>query len=321
MGVPGTRRFRDAHTHLAAGAADLLDLDLRGVQSVGKLSAAIARVALTVAPRDWIRGWGWDGVMVPEDDALAHPVFLARRDGHAAWINRAGRAALGLASENAVVGEERFDAIRRRLPEPSTAERMSALRPHLADLVAHGIDTVDDMVEPWAPQVYARLRDVGELPVAIGLWLPEGMADSDAKAVLREFPGDDPRLAVRGIKIFLDGTLQFRTAALSSPYADDPGTSGELRVAPGEIHARVARWAERGWCPWRSPRWSAFRALVSVPTASSTRRSSCAPISRVLRAPGSRLRSSPAIGATTVRFSQRAWVTGQGSCRIRWPRS
>jgi predicted amidohydrolase YtcJ len=154
---------------------------------------------------------------------------------------------LGLASENAVVGEERFDAIRRRLPEPSTAERMSALRPHLADLVAHGIDTVDDMVEPWAPQVYARLRDVGELPVAIGLWLPEGMADSDAKAVLREFPGDDPRLAVRGIKIFLDGTLQFRTAALSSPYADDPGTSGELRVAPGEIHARVARWAERGW--------------------------------------------------------------------------
>ena len=246
-GVTGRPRFRDAHTHLAAGAADLLDLDLRDLDGPEDVPRAIAQAARVVAPGEWIRGWGWDGAVAPEGSAPAHPVFLARRDGHAAWINRAGRAALGLAPDAAVVGEAAFDAVRRLLPLRSTAERIAALGPRLAALVGHNIVAVDDMVEAWAPEVYARLRDSGELPVSIGLWLPEDMAESEAEAVRREFPGDDPRLAVRGIKIFLDGTLRARTAALSSPYADDPGTDGELRIAEREIPERVALWAARGW--------------------------------------------------------------------------
>lgn len=58
---------------------------------------------------------------------------------------------------------------------------------------------------------------------------------------------DDRRLAVRGIKIFLDGTLGARTAALSSPYADDPGNTGTLRIEQREIPERVAAWAALGW--------------------------------------------------------------------------
>jgi predicted amidohydrolase YtcJ len=224
-----------------------LDVDLRAVDGAEALAASVARAALTIAAPHWIRGWGWDGIAAPATDTPTHPVFLARRDGHGAFINPAGRAALGLSPDDAIVSEEAFDAVRKRLPSRGTSERMGALRPHLSELVAFGIETVDDMVEPWAGDVYARLRDAKELPVAIGLWLPEAIAESDAEALLRELPGDDPRLAVRGIKIFLDGTLGARTAALSSPYADDPETSGELRIAPAEIEARVARWATRGW--------------------------------------------------------------------------
>ena len=238
---------RDAHTHLAAGAADLLDLDLREVHSPLELAVVLAPSASAVAPGCWIRGWGWDGAVAPEDTAPAHHVFLARRDGHAAWVNPAGRAALGLDRDVKVVTEAAFDAARRRLPARSTGERMAALRPRLAELHRHGIGAVDDMVEAWAPEVYARLCDGGELPVSIGMWLPEDIADSEAEAMRREFPSGNPHLAVRGIKIFLDGTLRARTAALSSPYADEPGTSGELRVAASEIPERVARWASRGW--------------------------------------------------------------------------
>jgi len=239
--------IRDAHTHLAAGAAELLDLDLRDVQAPQKLAAAIAQAALSASPSCFIRGWGWDGAAEPTDTAPAHPVFLARRDGHAAWVNRAGRAALELDRDVAVVTEAAFDAARGRLPARSTGERMAALRRRLAELQRNNVGTVDDMVEAWAPEVYARLRDGGELPVAIGMWLPEDLGDSEAETIRREFPADDPRVATRGIKIFLDGTLGARTAALSSPYADDPGTSGELRIAANEIPERVARWASRGW--------------------------------------------------------------------------
>jgi predicted amidohydrolase YtcJ len=238
---------RDAHTHLAAGAADLLDLDLRDVHAPHELVTALADAARASAPGCWIRGWGWDGIARPADPSPGHPVFLARRDGHAAWVNTAGRAALDLDRDEELLSEAAFDAARRRLPPRSTAERMAALRKHLAEIHRFDIGAVDDMVEAWAPEIYARLRDAGELPVSIGMWLPEDLDDSEAERTRREFPWDDPRVATRGIKIFLDGTLGARTAALSTPYADDPGTSGELRVAESEIAERIARWARRGW--------------------------------------------------------------------------
>jgi hypothetical protein len=109
------------------------------------------------------------------------------------------------------------------------------------------VSTVDDMVERSGPEVYARLRDGGELPVSIAMWLPEDTPESESRALQRAFPIDDPNLAVAGIKIFLDGALFARTAALSEPYADDPGSSGTLRIDEREIPARVACWADRGW--------------------------------------------------------------------------
>ncbi len=238
---------RDAHTHLAAGAADLLDLDLREMHDPRALARAIGQAALVAAPSCFVRGWGWDGAAEPVDLPPRNPVFLARRDGHAAWVSPAGRAALGLDPDLAVVTEAAFDAARRRLPARSTGERMEALRPRLAELRRHRIGEVHDMVEAWAPEVYARLRDGGELPVAIRMWLPEDLTENEAETIRRDFPPDDPRVATRGIKIFLDGTLQARTAALSTPYADNPGTAGELRLAANEIPERIARWALRGW--------------------------------------------------------------------------
>jgi predicted amidohydrolase YtcJ len=83
--------------------------------------------------------------------------------------------------------------------------------------------------------------------VSIGMWLPEATEEREADALRRAFPANDQQVAVRGIKIFLDGTLEARTAALSTPYADDPGNAGVLRVGERELPERVSRWAERGW--------------------------------------------------------------------------
>jgi hypothetical protein len=240
-------RYRDAHMHLAAGAADLLDVDLRTLHDAPLIAAVVAATAVRAEPGAWVRGWGWDGSTALDEVSTSRPVFLARRDGHAAWINPAGRAALGLAGDQAVVREEAFDRARMQLPVRPPEERLRALASRLIELGMDGIAAVDDMVEPWAPEIYARLRDRGELSLSVGMWLPETMTESDAEAMRREFAPGDRRLAVRGIKIFVDGTLGARTAALSCPYADDPGNRGELRIDEQEIPGRVSRWAERGW--------------------------------------------------------------------------
>jgi predicted amidohydrolase YtcJ len=246
-GAKTAARFRDAHTHLSAGAADLLDGDLRGARSVAALRAALAAAASHASPGRWIRAWGWDGALTPTDPSSGHPVFLARRDGHAAWVNRAARAALGLPEDRTIVDEAEFDAARARLPERTRAERLAAIRPRLAELVAAGVAAVDDIVEPWGPDLYATLRDRAELPLAVGMWLPESLDDAEADGLRRAFPPGDPVIATAGIKIFLDGSLAARTAALSRPYADDAGNAGTLRIPEGEIAKRVLRWTARGW--------------------------------------------------------------------------
>jgi len=238
---------KDAHTHLSAGSADLSGLDLRKVATRGAMAEALAAAARDTPDGGWIRGWGWDGTPPPPDPAPGHPVFLARRDGHAAWINPAGRSALQLPIDLAVVEETRFDAVRARLPVRSNEERLAALRPRLAALAASGIVAAEDMVESWGPEVYERLEAEGPIPLSIGMWLPESLSHAEAEDVLARCPAAHPRLATCGIKIFLDGALSARTAALSSPYADAPRVSGMLRIAESEIVGRVRRWAGRGW--------------------------------------------------------------------------
>lgn len=243
--------YRDAHVHLAAGAVDLSGLDLRSVASVEDVALAVRGATQAREDGALIRGWGFRGHL-RELDALEglaprHPVVLARADGHAAWLNAAAREAFGRAGAPPVVEEEALEALRARLPAPSPAERAAAVRARMDELVALGVGAVDDMVDRDGPDLYARLRDRGELRIAVGLWLPAVLTETDARAIRRAFPPDDPRVAVRGIKIFLDGTLRSRTAALHRPYADDPGNDGRLRAPAPELRGAIAQWAEGGW--------------------------------------------------------------------------
>src|SRR5207247_5875378 len=48
-------------------------------------------------------------------------------------------------------------------------------------------------------------------------------------------PGDDAMLKILGVKVFADGSLGARTAALREPYSDDPTNSGVVRYTRGEL--------------------------------------------------------------------------------------
>lgn len=221
--------FRDAHTHLSAGLVDRM-----------------SRVG------GWTRRFGWSDATAAREVVLSlpedQPALYAREDGHAAWLNAAALRALGAGNGTApgLIEEADYEAVRRRLPPPTREERRAALRQGLATLAELGIDRVVDVVEPFSLDAWAELREAGELPCRIEGWIPLDLDPEEARALRRRFPADDPTIAITTRKVFLDGTLGGRTAAMLEPYDDRDGR-GELREELGSILPRVRAVVAEGW--------------------------------------------------------------------------
>jgi predicted amidohydrolase YtcJ len=156
-------------------------------------------------------------------------------------VNEPASLSLGLGAAG-WIEEEAFDAARRRLPPPPDAERDAAVRSRIVELMRLGIGVVDDMVEAWGPGLWGRLAP--ELPIEVRMWVPAATPAAEVERLRRACPPGG-RVALAGVKVFLDGTLGARTAALSEPYADAP-TSGELRSSSAELRDVALTWASRG---------------------------------------------------------------------------
>jgi predicted amidohydrolase YtcJ len=154
---------------------------------------------------------------------------------------RASREATGILLERA------RDMALDRLPEAKVEERRWAVEAGLERLRGVGVTSVEDVTAPWALEAYAGLRETGRLTARVSAWLPLEHDREEAEALRRRFPADDSTLAVGTLKVFLDGTLGSRTAAVLEPYADDPPNRGDLRVDPAWLGEQVVRADADGW--------------------------------------------------------------------------
>jgi len=267
--------FHDAHLHLAAGSLARAHVDLTDCDDPEEAGGRVAERAATLPEGAWIRGRGWDHSRWPgsrwptkatlDRAAPRHPVFLWRIDGHVAWLNSAALEAVGygrgaadpeggaivrdpVSSEcSGILLERAADLAATAVPPESDAERRAALERGLHDLAVHGVTSVADVLAPWALPIYSALRREGRLTARISSWLPLEMDLAEARATRDAFPATDPWIAVATLKVFLDGTLGSRTAALGEPYGDAPETAGSLRVDPGWLNERVRAADSEGW--------------------------------------------------------------------------
>jgi predicted amidohydrolase YtcJ len=253
----------DAHSHLLGLGAALEQVDLRGAATYEEVVRRVREAARSLPAGAWVRGRGWDqnlwpGKAFPEHGALSaavpdHPVWLTRVDGHAALVNARAMQILGIEAAvrdpeggrflrdaggrpTGVLVDNAMDAVAARLPEPSAADRERQLARAARHCLALGLTTVTDMgVSGDGYQAYKALRGRGELPLRAAVFL------TDEPALLERWfargPELDPeaRLQVRGVKMYADGALGSRGAALLAPYSDDPGNTGLLTTPPAHM--------------------------------------------------------------------------------------
>ena len=276
--VPG---LQDAHGHLEGYGASLEEIDLVGVASFDVLVERVAAAAAKLPAGTWVRGRGWDqnlweGGEFPHHLLLsmatpAHPVFLERVDGHAALCNEAALKLANLAGildpEPKVQGGRVFidedsratgillDAatglVDRVIPKPSAEVSKRRFLAAQEKLLSVGLTCVHDM--GTSRPMLALLQDLrasGQLRLRVVSYL-DGMGVLDKKS-LTGFPmAPDPRdmLSVPGVKLYADGALGSRGAALLEPYTDAPTEKGLLILTEDELATRLALVARSGMQP------------------------------------------------------------------------
>jgi len=268
--VPG---LIDSHVHFTGFATGWRELDLGEASSLGEFRALVAGRSSSCGPGDgWILGRGWDQEQWPDrrfpcasdldDVAPNSPVLLRAKSGHALVTNSIGLGLAGITSETSDppggrIGRDAsgnpdgmlfegsaMSLVAGLVPPPGTAEVDAALREAFPLAWRVGITAVHDMDGMAAYEAYRRLQLVGPLGVRIVKYLPSEMADAAPQLVSQTNVGDQ-WLRIGGIKVFADGALGARTAAMLAPYDGEPHNIGVLTIEEDALRS-VARSAKSG---------------------------------------------------------------------------
>ncbi len=265
--IPG---LIDAHAHVGGLGFAMMGADLVGTRDKDGIFARLKAKAAGLKPGEWLLGSGWDQNDWPEKaypsatelDALFpdRPVWLSRIDGHAGWANGAAMRAVsrdlsgdwqpeggvirrdvagkptGIFVDNAMGLVESA----RPAPDEATSERALALGMQAA--VEHGLTGVHDAgISLDELQRYRRLADRGAMPLRI-----YAMADGN-NAALESLCANGPyrhpsgRLQMRAVKLYADGALGSRGAAMLEDYSDDHGNRGLLVMSAEELAVASAK--------------------------------------------------------------------------------
>ncbi len=253
--LPG---FVDAHTHLLrTGMERTFYLDLNGARSADEVFQRVEAAAREREPGAWVvgRGWdesGWHDGRYPTKAALdrvapRHPVALIRVCGHILSANSQALDRVPLPADPHTVDfahgwlrEEAAWALLDHI-EPALDERVQALAAGITYAHACGITSIHEIADLAAIQAYSRLKRSGRLTLRVRLNVRHALLDHlIATGLAGEF--GDGLLRLGALKLFADGSIGARNAALKQPYADAPETSGQLNHAPEEL----LRWLKKG---------------------------------------------------------------------------
>lgn len=270
LALPG---LVDSHLHVTWIGRTREQLDLEGASSLAEVRARLAAYAEAHPEVATIVGHGWDQTLWGDTafptsadlGDLAKPVVLTRIDGHAVWLNAAAMA----------IAKPFFDA-----PPAAPGMRIERADGHPTGVVVDAVPALWDLVTPpadeatltrWIARGLAECADAGMvevhdmatspaelavmqklaatgLPVRVVVYLD----DSDASfAWLAAHPGGAPQvlgpdLIVAGMKLFADGALGSRGAALKEDYSDMHGHRG-LPTGPEALRDKAVRAAQLGY--------------------------------------------------------------------------
>lgn len=257
MVLPG---LIEAHGHLMGIGLRQMQVNLVGTKGAQEVIERVKVWARRVPKGTWLVGRGWDQNDWPEkrfpthhllSEAFpAHPVYLRRIDGHAAWFNKRAMSLAGVDKDTktphggriikdkqghptGVMIDEAIALISKLVPPLSQKQRRSALQRALKRCLSLGITSFHDAgVSLKTVALYKDMLRHKQLLIRMYVMVSGGQKKvRDALFAAGPAVGlGHKHLTVRAIKLFADGALGSRGAALLAPYADKKSHRGLLMM-------------------------------------------------------------------------------------------
>ncbi|WP_026942149.1 amidohydrolase [Hellea balneolensis] len=254
----------DGHGHLIGIGLREMTLNLEGTKSVKELKSRLTDVIKVTPKGETVYGRGWIETHWPEKrfpnrydlDSVSpdHPVILERADGHAVVVNS---KALEMANITANTKAPYGGAInkngkaepRRGKNEPSgmlidnAAKLVEELMPELTEArkeeayikgaalyASRGWTNIHSMsVNPIDIPMLNRLADEGRIKIRVYNSI-DLLDHKNMPSMRTDTEDENPIITTRAIKLYADGALGSRGAALLQPYTDDKGNSGLMTL-------------------------------------------------------------------------------------------
>ncbi|MCU6496379.1 amidohydrolase [Rugamonas sp. A1-17] len=266
----------DAHGHVFELGEIASGVELFSATSLSGAVKTVAEFGRTHPKRAWLVGFGWNQEVwklgrfptAAELDAVVgdRPVLLHRVDGHAIWVNTKALEMAGITKEtpdpkggrierdasgkpSGVLVDAAMELVDKVVPLPTPVEARARLDGALAALAKVGLTSVHDAgIRVVQDDLYRDYADHGKLTTRVYAMIGDTTADFDElskEGPLKSYGNDVYALAA--VKLYADGALGSRGAALLAPYSDMPSTSGLLFYPNSEMLAKMNKAMKAGY--------------------------------------------------------------------------
>ena len=257
--LPG---FIDAHCHFYRLGLQQQKVELAGTKSFEEVIERIIEFQKKYnVPYITGRGWDqndWEVKEFPTKDKLDEifpntPVAIRRVDGHALLANQAAIDLADVTVNSPEVGgfiikengkltgvfiDGPMELIGKKIPNPSRKEQIQALKDAEKICFDLGLTTVDDAgISKETIELIDSLQQTGDLKMRI--YAMVSVSDKSIDHFTKKGIIKTDRLNVRSFKVYADGALGSRGAAMKESYSDKHNHFGAL-VTPLEDLQRFA---------------------------------------------------------------------------------
>ncbi|RDU36192.1 amidohydrolase [Neobacillus piezotolerans] len=268
--IPG---LVDSHIHLIGHGERLVRLDLSTYKTRKETLYAVKEYSLGLKEGEWVIGEGWNENLWETNEPLNkdeldeivadRPVLLKRTCRHAVVANSVALKAAGVDETTVsppggmidkspdgrltgILKDTAQELVYSIMPEASESYMARAIKASIRDLYSLGITGVhtEDLNYYGGFSktygVFKRAIEEDGLKFRTHLLVHHGVLD-DYIADGHTYLSGNEWIEFGAMKIFSDGALGGRTALLSEPYSDAPGTNGVAIFSREELSALVGR--------------------------------------------------------------------------------